>query len=49
MTECKDCPYYIENNNGYEYCCLYCMDISRVIIFDLCKIVNKEENDNNKN
>ena len=49
MIKCETCPYYVENNKGYPYCCLYCMELDRVAIFNLCKFVEKEENDNNKN
>ena len=45
MTECKNCPYFIDNNNGYPYCCLYCSDIDFIIIHDLCKIIKKPMND----
>ena len=41
MIKCKNCPYYVENNKGYPYCCLYCMDIDRVAIFGLCNFMEK--------
>ena len=34
---CKTCPYYIESNNGYEYCAYFCEDIQRIIALSMCK------------
>ena len=48
MIKCETCPYYIENNKGYPYCCLYCMDIDRVAIFRLCNFMGKEINGSSK-
>lgn len=45
--KCVDCPYYVESNNGYEYCSYFCCDIDRVIILSMCKWI--EQDDNNKN
>lgn len=34
---CKNCPYYIESNNGYEYCAYFCEDINRIKQLSMCK------------
>lgn len=43
MIKCTNCQYYIADNKGYPFCCLYCMEIDKVAIFDLCAFVEKEE------
>ena len=48
MIMCETCPYYIADNKGYPYCCLYCSDLDFVAIHNLCAFAEKE-NDNNKN
>ena len=49
MIKCINCPYYIANNNGYPFCCLYCMDLDRVAIFNLCRFMEKDDSNKNKN
>ena len=34
---CKTCPYYVENNNGYEYCAYFCLEIQRIKTLSMCK------------
>ena len=46
--KCINCQYYIENNNGYPFCCLYVMPLDNIAIYDLCKFIERE-NDSNKN
>lgn len=46
---CNNCTYYIENNNGYEYCAYFCQPIDRVIILSMCKWIEEDDNNKNKN
>lgn len=48
MIKCTNCNYYIENNNGYEYCAYYCEFIDRIILLSMCKWLeeNNEHTDN---
>ena len=48
MIKCIDCPYYVAEEKGYPFCCLYLMALDNVAIYDLCKFIKKEENDNSK-
>ena len=34
---CKTCPYYVENNNGYEYCAYFCLEIQRIKTLEMCR------------
>lgn len=44
MIKCVNCQYYIEaDEKGYPFCCLYCMNLDNIAIYDLCKFVEKEE------
>lgn len=50
MIKCKTCPYFVADNKGYPYCCLYCKDLDFVAIHNLCAFADKEIiNDNRKN
>ena len=48
MIKCINCNYYVDNNNGYEYCAYFCQPIDRIIILSMCKWIEDEEN-NSKN
>ena len=43
MIKCIDCQYYIPDNKGYPFCCLYLMALDNVAIYDLCKFIEKED------
>ena len=44
MIKCVNCQYYIkEDEKGYPFCCLYCMSLDNIAIFDLCKFIEKED------
>lgn len=45
MIKCIDCPYYVAEEKGYPFCCLYLMALDNVAIYDLCKFIKKEENE----
>ena len=52
MIKCVNCQYYIaeeKDDKFYPFCCLYCMSLDNIAIFDLCKFIEKEEDDNSKN
>lgn len=42
MIKCIDCPYYVSEEKGYPFCCLYLMALDNVAIYDLCKFIEKE-------
>lgn len=46
--KCVNCNYYIANNNGYEYCAYFCQPIDRVIILSMCKWIDYEDNNKDK-
>lgn len=50
MTRCESCPYYVADNKGYPFCCLYCKELDFVAIHGLCAFADHSRNDdNNKN
>ena len=44
--KCENCQYRVEekkeNQEGYDFCCLYCQPIDRCIILNLCPFVDNE-------
>ena len=49
MIKCTNCGYYIKaDEKGYPFCCLYCMSLDNVAIFDLCAFAEKEDKENEK-
>lgn len=46
MIKCINCQYFVkaeENDRKYPFCCLYCMPLDNVAIFELCQFAEKED------
>jgi len=46
--KCVNCVYWVENDNGYEYCTYFCEPLTRVFNLELCKWVDNEDNNQHK-
>lgn len=50
MIKCETCIYYVEaDERNYPFCCMYCMTVDRVAMFNLCSFMEKDDNNKNEN